>query len=213
MSGNTTKIEVDLIQSIVDKRNRMLSASKEQAEQVTQASKKECGKIKAEAERQVKTIIDSRLKGVRERIVGEAEMQARHKLLATRDNLISSIFEDAILELSNLASSNEREEEYLDILTKLIGDGIDEIGGESFIILANSRDITRIKNQLIKIEKELKLKSGIKLGVSNEPLNVVGGIILENGDRTMMFYNTFESRMAKVRHGIRTKVGELLEVV
>jgi vacuolar-type H+-ATPase subunit E/Vma4 len=211
MSSKTTKIEVDLIQGIVEKRNKMLAASKEEADQITQAANEECAKVKAEAERQVKSIIDSRLKGVRERIVGDAEMQARHKLLTARDGIISSIFDEAVTELSELSDSEEREEEYMGILIKLIGEAMTGIGGEYFIISANSRDAIRIRNNLKKIEKELKLQN-VRLEVSKDPLEVIGGVVLENENKTKMFYNTFESRMNKVRLGIIAKVAEALEV-
>jgi vacuolar-type H+-ATPase subunit E/Vma4 len=212
MSSKTTKIEVDLIQGIVEKRNKMLAASKEEADHIIRVANEECAKIKAEAERQVKAIIDSRLKGVRERIVGEAEMQARHKMLATRDSIISSIFDETVTELSELSDSEEREEEYMGILIKLIGEAMTSIGGEHFIISANPRDTVRIRNNLKKIEKELKLQQSIRLEVSKDPLEAIGGVVLENGNRTRMYYNTFESRMNKVRRGIITSVAEVLEV-
>lgn len=212
MSSRQVEVEVSLIERVYQRRKEILAEAEREAKRIRRAAEEEAKRIKGEAEKAAKLIIDRRLRAARERILGEAEMEGRRKLMEAREEMVSRVFEEATKRIENLINDEERRDEYLEILSKLIAEAVERIGGSEFIISANERDLELLKRNLGKIRRSLPSRE-LKLTLSEEPIECLGGVVVESGDRLKVYNNTLDGRLLRVRRLLSAKVAERLGVI
>ncbi len=212
MSSRQVEVEVSLIERVYQRRKEILAEAEREAKRIRRAAEEEAKRIKGEAEKAAKLIIDRRLRAARERILGEAEMEGRRKLMEAREEMVSRVFEEATKRIENLINDEERRDEYLEILSKLIAEAVERIGGSEFIISANERDLELLKRNLGKIRRSLPSRE-LKLTLSEEPIECLGGVIVESGDRLKVYNNTLDGRLLRARRLLSAKVAERLGVI
>ena len=212
MSSRQMEVEVSLIERVYQRRKEILAEAEREARRIRRAAEEEAKRIKGEAEKAAKLIIDRRLRAARERILGEAEMEGRRKLMEAREELVSRVFEEATKRIESLINDEERRDEYLEILSKLIAEAVERIGGSEFIISANERDLKLLKRNLGKIRRSLPSRE-VKLTLSEEPIECLGGVVVESGDRLKVYNNTLDGRLLRVRRLLSAKVAERLGVI
>jgi len=212
MSSRQIEVEVSLIERVYQRRKEILAEAEREARRIRRAAEEEAKRIKGEAEKAAKLIIDRRLRAARERILGEAEMEGRRKLMEAREELVSRVFEEATKRIESLINDEERRNEYLEILSKLIAEAVERIGGSEFIISANERDLELLKRNLGKIRRSLPSRE-LKLTLSEEPIECLGGVVVESGDRLKVYNNTLDGRLLRVRRLLSAKVAERLGVI
>jgi len=212
MSSRQMEVEVSLIERVYQRRKEILAEAEREARRIRRAAEEEAKRIKGEAEKAAKLIIDRRLRAARERILGEAEMEGRRKLMEAREELVSRVFEEATKRIESLINDEERRNEYLEILSKLIAEAVERIGGSEFIISANERDLELLKRNLGKIRRSLPSRE-LKLTLSEEPIECLGGVVVESGDRLKVYNNTLDGRLLRVRRLLSAKVAERLGVI
>ena len=212
MSSRQMEVEVSLIERVYQRRKEILAEAEREARRIRRAAEEEAKRIKGEAEKAAKLIIDRRLRAARERILGEAEMEGRRKLMEAREELVSRVFEEATKRIESLINDEERRNEYLEILSKLIAEAVERIGGSEFIISANERDLELLKRNLGKVRRSLPSRE-LKLTLSEEPIECLGGVVVESGDRLKVYNNTLDGRLLRVRRLLSAKVAERLGVI
>jgi len=212
MSSRQVEVEVSLIERVYQRRKEILAEAEREAKRIRRAAEEEAKRIKGEAEKAAKLIIDRRLRAARERILGEAEMEGRRKLMEAREEMVSRVFEEATKRIENLINDEERRDEYLEILSKLIAEAVERIGGSEFIISANERDLELLKRNLGKIRRSLPSRE-LKLTLSEEPIECLGGVVVESGDRLKVYNNTLDGRLLRARRLLSAKVAERLGVI
>ena len=212
MSSRQIEVEVSLIERVYQRRKEILAEAEREARRIRRAAEEEAKRIKGEAEKASKLIIDRRLRAARERILGEAEMEGRRKLMEAREELVSRVFEEATKRIESLINDEGRRDEYLEILSKLIAEAVEKIGGSEFIVSANERDLELLKRNLGKIRRSLPSRE-LKLTLSEEPIECLGGVVVESGDRLKVYNNTLDGRLLRVRRLLSAKVAERLGVI
>lgn len=212
MSSRQIEVEVSLIERVYQRRKEILAEAEREARRIRRAAEEEAKRIKGEAEKAAKLIIDRRLRAARERILGEAEMEGRRKLMEAREELVSRVFEEATKRIESLINDEGRRDEYLEILSKLIAEAVEKIGGSEFIVSANERDLDLLKRNLGKIRRSLPSRE-LKLTLSEEPIECLGGVVVESGDRLKVYNNTLDGRLLRVRRLLSAKVAERLGVI
>jgi len=212
MSSRQVEVEVSLIERVYQRRKEILAEAEREARRIRRAAEEEAKRIKGEAEKAAQLIIDRRLRAARERILGEAEMEGRRKLMEARGELVSRVFEEATKRIESLINDEERRNEYLEILSKLIAEAVERIGGSEFIISANERDLELLKRNLGKVRRSLPSRE-LKLTLSEEPIECLGGVVVESGDRLKVYNNTLDGRLLRVRRLLSAKVAERLGVI
>ena len=212
MSTNSMELESQLIEKIVEKRKNIIARAEQKTAKIMASAEEEVKKIRAESEKQVLSLVGSELRAVRDRIVGNAELEGRRMLMQTRQELLSRVFEDAERRLEEMAEGMASD--YTTILVKLISESVSAIGGEVFYVTANERDLTYLKNNLKTINRDLKKDLGdITINLDDDPIDISGGVIVRNHDATKTYYNTLQGKLASVRGRIEAKVAQDLGVV
>ncbi|UCH57344.1 MAG: hypothetical protein JSV18_08465 [Candidatus Bathyarchaeota archaeon] len=214
MSSKSLELDTQLIERIVQKRKERLARAEEEAERIVKTAEQEVGMIKADTERQVLSLVGSELRAVRDRIVGRTELDGRKMLMASRHQMLSSVFEEAEKQLEKIAQGKDPSVDYGVILGKLIVEAAVAMGGEEFIVAANERDHAFIKKNLRKLNNQLKKVLGEgTLKLDNSPLDIMGGVVVQNSEGTKTFYNTLDGRLENVKSRIQAEVGKILGVI
>lgn len=214
MSTTPLELETQLIERTIKQRNELLTRAGESAEKILKAAEEEVERIGAESERQILSLVGSELRAVRDRIVGGAELEGRKMMMLSRQELLSKVFDAARERLAEVAEGKDKSSDYEDILVKLIIETVSAIGGEEFIVSANEKDLAYLKKNLKKVNEQVSDALGEgDLKLDDEPIDVIGGVVIRNSDGTKTFHNTLEGRLVNVRSRIEAQVGKTLGVI
>lgn len=202
------EMEAQLIERTVDERNQIIENAKARASNIKKNTKAEVERIKNDTDSQVLNIVGSELRAVRDRIVGQAELQGRKQLMEERENLMDEVYKEAEDKLSFIASG-ESEVNYIDILIKLISEALNAIGGKDFVIQSNKKDYGYLVNNNAKINEMFD----VNLVINEKHLNIIGGVVISNPQRTKIFHNTLDGRLVSVKDRLQAEVGTKLGLI
>jgi V/A-type H+/Na+-transporting ATPase subunit E len=138
---------------------------------------------------------------LKRQIIGSSTLHARNKELVIIESSIDEIFNKA---REKLAQSNN-EKNYEKLLTRMIKDSIAKLGSE-IIIQCNKTDLKLVK----KISSEESANKKVKITVSDEVIDVIGGIKATSVDGTMTLDNTLDSSIESLKPLIRKDIVQLL---
>ena len=138
---------------------------------------------------------------LKRQIIGSSTLNARNKELVIIESAIDEIF---IKAREKLAQSNN-EKNYEKLLTKMIEDSIAKLGSD-VVIQCNKTDLKLVK----KISTEESTIKKVKITVSDEVIDVIGGIKATSVDGTMTLDNTLDSSIESLKPLIRKDIVQLL---
>ncbi len=175
-----------------------LEKSAAQAEETLQAYEKqtlsEVTKIFEAAARQEDVL--------KRKILGSAELAARNEQLRLVEEAVAKVFDEALNRLSAL--SGDRAEK---ALRELIGEALDAIEG-NVTLFCRKED-----NELVKkIAQELSKSTKRTITVSKNHILCKGGIQASSEDGSVMYDNTYEARLGRIRQLLRKEVVKVLTV-
>ncbi|MCS7116675.1 MAG: V-type ATP synthase subunit E family protein [Nitrososphaerota archaeon] len=185
-----------------------------QIRQILSSAEEEAKKIIMSAEEEVKEAVIRISKPevmiIRRKIIGSALMEGRRTIFNAREEVISRVLEEAKKRLSELAT--KRSSDYNNILIGLLKEAIKKIGEKEVIVNGNQKDTDYIKKNLSTITKRIGKELGydVDIKVDDTPSNCIGGVIVYSKDRTKIFYNTIEGRLAKMYDELRYEVSKKL---
>jgi vacuolar-type H+-ATPase subunit E/Vma4 len=214
VSAKTLELETQLIERIVKQREERVARAEERASEIIKSAEQEVERIKAESEKQILSIVGSELRAVSDRIVGGAELEGRKMMMLSRQELLSQVFDEAKKRLARIAEGKDESTDYGEVLVKLIIETATAIGGEEFIVSANENDLAYLKKNLRGIKKQVgDALGGGDIKLDDEPIDVMGGVVVRNSDGTKTFHNTVEGRLVNARGRVEAQVGKILEVI
>jgi V/A-type H+/Na+-transporting ATPase subunit E len=136
--------------------------------------------------------------------VQAAELRLQSNLDRMRWNLVRRV-EDRLAERMQALIENERA--YLEHLRALLRAGAEEFESDSITVRCNAEDRERLQAHWSGIEAELP---GKKLRLDDDPIETLGGVLLESADRRIRVNNTFEGRTARLRLRLQQAILERL---
>lgn len=177
---------------------------RKEAEKILTEAKAEAERIIAEARVQAEKefqeqILVQRSKAYVEakRLVDSAELEARKRIIAFREQVIREIFSALELRLKNLIDQPE----YPDFLLSTIKEGIDYLPGKEFVVELKQEDLDLVKRKIENLGKELSLK--IELRASSF---VEGGSRIYTSDRRMLYDNSLLARLKRREEEIQREI-------
>lgn len=180
----------------------LLDEAREQAEKIRQEAE-ERGKVRAEW---ILRKAETQAEIEKQRIVASARLEARKKKLETQEKLINEVFQGLKDRLASLP-----DEEYLETVKALLLESLKELDVDSVVLRSNERTLGLIKenSRSIKayITKNLGRKVEIELG---EPIQTMGGILVESADGRVRVDNTFEARIERLESELRARIAKAL---
>ena len=138
---------------------------------------------------------------LKRQIIGSSTLNARNKELVIIESAIDEIF---IKAKEKLAKSNN-EKNYEKLLTRLIQDISTKLGSE-IIIQCNKTELNLVK----KLVSQESSNRKSKITVSDEVVDIIGGIKAASVDGTMSLDNTLDSNIESLKPLIRKEIVQLL---
>jgi len=203
-------METGLIENTVQKRNKILADAEKRAEEILKAAEVERARINTETDRQILQLMGSELKTVRDRIIGQTELEGRKALMTARAEMLSKVYSQVENRLKDVVEVKSEDHDYGVILNKLIKEGVLAIGGNEFIVSANKRDMEYLRKNLKKIGETLE---GMTLKLDEKPVEILGGVVIKNPMGDKVYYNTLEGRLERVRRIMEARIAEKLGVI
>lgn len=198
MSLNSLERTIDKVLS--QKESALIS----EIDSALQNSLKNLESSKSSLQVEYDNIIESSKKqaeNLKRQIIGSSTLNARNKELVIIESAIDEIFTKA---KEKLAKSNN-EKNYEKLLTRLIQDSSTKLGSE-IIIQCNKTDLSLVK----KLVSQESSNSKSKITVSDEVVDIIGGIKAASVDGTMSLDNTLDSNIESLKPLIRKEIVQLL---
>jgi len=195
--------------------SKILEDANKEAEKIKEDAQVEASKIlddaRKEAEKRKNEILkkgEKEAEMVKNRIIAEAKLKVRKKMLIKREELI----EKAIKKLREDLIKLPEKEEYNTLLLKLIIEGIVAIGEEEVFIDLNKRDYEIIDSKIMwTIESEMgKLLNKPVIVRKGNIVDIVGGCIVKSKNGSKICDNSLEAVFERNLENIKEKIAELL---
>lgn len=138
---------------------------------------------------------------LKRQIIGSSTLNARNKELIIIESAIDEIFTKA---KEKLAQSNN-EKNYEKLLTRMIQDSVSKLGSD-IVIQCNKTDQKLVR----KISSQESTGKNMKISVSDDFLDMIGGIKATSVDGTMTLDSTLDSNIESLKPLIRKDIVQLL---
>jgi len=180
----------------------ILSEAREEAEKLKEEARK---RAEAKAEwilRKAKTQAEIE----RQRIIANAKLEVRKRKLAVQEELIRRVIEALKERLGNLP-----EDEYFPILVELTAKAVGELGVDKVVVRSNERTLKLIVERLSEFRGRLREALGRDVDVTiGEPIQTIGGVLVESSDGSVRVDNTFEARIERFESELRATIAKAL---
>lgn len=198
MSLNSLERTIDKVLS--QKESALIS----EIDSALQNSLKNLESSKSSLQVEYDNIIESSKKqaeNLKRQIIGSSTLNARNKELVIIESAIDEIF---IKAKEKLAKSNN-EKNYEKLLARFIQDSSTKLGSE-IVIQCNKTDLNLVK----KLVSQESSNRKSKITVSDEVVDIIGGIKAASVDGTMSLDNTLDSNIESLKPLIRKEIVQLL---
>lgn len=162
-----------------------LKSSKDTIANSNSALEQEYDKIVAEGKKEAEKL--------EKQLVGNADLDSRNKQLLLVEESIEKVFEKAIKKIQDTS----RDDKYSKLISSIITEAIEAIGTKDVVIQTNSKDKAVVESLLSKFP-------GATL--SPDAIECLGGVKVQSKDRTMIFDNTVDARLERLKPLIRKDI-------
>lgn len=208
--SNTEQIDHQLIDKTVTQRKEILNKANKKAKQIKKNAETEKKRINDQVNKSIEGIIGSEIRALHDRIVGGAQLQGRKLVMEARQKVLDGIAPKGQEIIKTIAAGNNPRINYTEILVKLIQESVVAISGDEFIVQANQNDLRYLQNNLSSISSSIGGKS---IKIDDEPIDIIGGVIVSNPDGTKQMINTLENRLKTTITRMQADIAEKLGVI
>jgi V/A-type H+/Na+-transporting ATPase subunit E len=172
----------------------------------------ESSRSKLEAERtRIVEAARKQAENLKRQIIGSARLASRNQELLTIENAVNKAFEEA---KKKLQASSGKDSSYKDLLKQMVEESISAVGGSNntVIIESNKNDAEIVRKAVSELRATGKMQQQ-KAEVSDQHIDVLGGIRIKSSDGTMTYDNTLDSRIERLKPLIRKNIAQMLRGV
>lgn len=137
--------------------------------------------------------------------VQAAEIRLQEDLDHLRWTLVQSVMEDVTARLAQVAEDDVL---YLPLLKRYLARGALAIEREELTARVAGRDLARLATRWEEFVKEAA--PGKRVALSQQPLQTLGGMLVESADGRIRVDNTFEGRIERLQAEVHRAVAERL---
>lgn len=137
---------------------------------------------------------------LKRQILGSKRLESRNQELLLIEMAVNDYFEKAKERFRELP----RDKEYKSMINEMIDNCISAIGTEEIIIESNEKDSKMFSEIISKKSKK------VKLSLSENPINVIGGLRAMSADGSLTYDSTLELRMERLKPLIRKEIVQTL---
>lgn len=191
--------------------------AQEEVSKIIDSAKGEAERIAAEAAAKAEALRDERKKALMRELDAEeraelatSRMDRKGELLRLKSGWSNRVFEEAEKRISQIAENTGQE--YRELLSKFILEGIAALKGNKFVVEANSRDVEAIRKELKTIlERAAEIKND-KVALQTRTLSTaaLGGVVVSTEDGVQYYNNVLEARLSAATRNLAGEVYKIL---
>ncbi|MDQ3807096.1 MAG: V-type ATP synthase subunit E family protein [Thermoproteota archaeon] len=205
MSSNSA-LEQTIGKVLVQKESELISQIDSAYQESLDNLESSRGKLEAERTRIIEAA-RKQAENLRRQIIGSARLGARNQELLTIENAVNKAFEEAKKKLQALSSTDT----YKELLKHMLEESISAVGESSAVIIeCNKKDDELVRKVVSELQSSGKLQQAT---VSDQHIDVLGGIRIKSADGTMSYDNTLDSRIERLKPLIRKNIAQMLRGV
>lgn len=158
-----------------------------QAESITK-------EYKEKAQRAYEEIIQEAKRNVAEyerREIAQLRARSSKMILDAKNDILKS----ALNELKETMYSLPANEKYDSILEKLLKEAIETLKEKEVVVYSREEDMKKVAEMSEKLKKELK----VDIILSDEPVKIIGGVIVSTKDKRIVVENTLENKFEEMK--------------
>ncbi len=186
--GDVQKEAASAIFNAENQSKETLRSAKEEADQAYSVILSEA-KAKAEAEKR--------------KIASVTEVDARNRLLQTKEELVDEAFQQAFEKLKVFTKTPK----YHSYLVKSIEEIAKKIEQNSLVVTVNSKDKEWLTVDTL---KAVSKKIGVEFQISPQTEEFIGGCKVQSADGKIIFDGTLDNRLAELKPELRVQVAKQL---
>ncbi len=186
--GDVQKEAEDIIVSAENQAKETLKVGKEQAVQNYQTLMNQAT-TKAEGERR--------------KIASVTEVEMRNRLLQTKEGLVDTAFDKALVKLKDFVTT----EEYHGYLLELIKEVAGRIGQKNLVVKVNAKDTEWLTQDML---NPLSKKLHCEIKLSEQTEDFIGGCKIETADGKIAYDSTIDNRLKELKPTLRVEVAKIL---
>ena len=186
--GDVQKEAEDIIVSAENQAKETLKVGKEQAVQNYQTLMNQAT-TKAEGEKR--------------KIASVTEVEMRNRLLQTKEGLVDTAFDKALVKLKDFVAT----EEYHGYLLKLIKEVAGRIGQKNLVVKVNAKDKAWLTQDML---NPLSKKLHCEIKLSEQTEDFIGGCKIETADSKITYDSTIDNRLKELKPTLRVEVAKIL---
>ena len=168
----------------------------------------ESSRSKLEAERtRIVEAARKQSENLKRQIIGSARLASRNQELLTIENAVNKAFEEAKKKLQASRDSDS----YKNLLKQMVEESISAVGGSNAVIIESNKNDAEIVRKAV---SELRDTGKVQQAeVSDQHIDVLGGIRIKSSGGTMTYDNTLDSRIERLKPLIRKNIAQMLRGV
>lgn len=139
----------------------------------------------------------------RRKIASVTEVEIRNRLLQTKEGLVETAFDKALVKLKGFVTT----EEYHDYLLNLIKEVAKNIGPKNLVIQVNAKDKGWLTQDML---DRLSKKLHFELKLSEQTEDFIGGCKIQTLDGKITYDNTIDNRLKELKPTLRVEVAKIL---
>jgi V/A-type H+-transporting ATPase subunit E len=183
-----------------------------EAKEIIENAEEQAKKIVKEAEENADKIKKQKMEKLAEKLrekealeIATRKLEGRKKNLTAESELLERALTESTVKLREICEAERSL--YQESLERLVIEAAARLKGTQFQVLTNSKDKRLVKEKLRELEKKISKKGvATSLQVSEETLNIMGGVMLQTADKKQVFNNTFEARLTKLKEEMVSQV-------
>ena len=145
---------------------------------------------------------------LKRQIIGSARLASRNQELLTIENAVNKAFEEAKKKLQASRDSDS----YKNLLKQMVEESISAVGGSNAVIIeSNKNDAEIVRKAVSELRDTGKVQQQAE--VSDQHIDVLGGIRIKSSGGTMTYDNTLDSRIERLKPLIRKNIAQMLRGV
>ena len=168
----------------------------------------ESSRSKLEAERtRIVEAARKQSENLKRQIIGSARLASRNQELLTIENAVNKAFEEAKKKLQVSSGTDS----YKNLLKQMVEESISAVGGSNAVIIESNKNDAEIVRKAV---SELRDTGKVQQAeVSDQHIDVLGGIRIKSSGGTMTYDNTLDSRIERLKPLIRKNIAQMLRGV
>ena len=145
---------------------------------------------------------------LKRQIIGSARLASRNQELLTIENAVNKAFEEAKKKLQ----ASRDTDSYKNLLKQMVEESISAVGGSNAVIIeSNKNDAEIVRKAVSELRDTGKVQQQAE--VSDQHIDVLGGIRIKSSGGTMTYDNTLDSRIERLKPLIRKNIAQMLRGV